>query len=282
MRLKEFLRLRRQQDAVKIIILYVIAIGVCCGFLIRDGLRYANAIRTKEEYKLTGSGTSLTESQVERVRTIDGVTNLSYDLTDSVTVYDQGKSASFEAELLSRDYIQDVYGIETESSMKTYYANDAAYNQIKQSLSQNLTPIQADEIQVRYISSVEESMDSNQSTGNSDNAGDSTRNKTRPSARVVRVDIGGNTPFVCAAGDPVTLRTSGSLRIQVARQDQSKKVLALAGNLSFSNDNTLEIYQAQSKLDQIFIRIKFELLLLIVCLVAAIALKKYAVRPLEK
>lgn len=279
MKIREFLRLRRQQDAVKIIILYVIAIGVCCGFLIRDGLRYAKITRMKEEFKLIGNDLVLTDSKVQRVREIDGVTAVSYDVSDSVTVTYQANTTSFEAELLSEAYMQEVYGITQEGSTTTYYANAAAYSQILQSLSQDIAPIQAEELTVTYISSVEQSQSANQPTGNGSDASQAGGSRT---ARIVQMDIGGDSPFICAVGDPVTLKTSGNLRIQIARQDQSQKVLTLAGNLSFSNDNALEIYQAQAKLDQLFIRVKFELLLMLVCLVAVVAMRKYAVRPLEK
>ncbi len=279
MKLKEFLRLRRQQDAVKIIILYVIAIAVCCGFLIQDGLRYAQITRTKEEFKLIGNDLVLTDSKVQRVREIEGVTAVSYDVSDSVTVTYQANTTSFEAELLSEAYMQEVYGITQEGSMMTYYANAAAYSQIIQNLSQDITPIQAEELTVTYTSSVEQSQSADQPTGNSSDASQAGGSRT---ARIVQVDIGGDSPFICAVGDPVTLKTSGNLRIQIARQDQSQKVLTLAGNLSFSNDNALEIYQAQAKLDQLFIRVKFELLLMLVCLVAVVTMRKYAVRPLEK
>ena len=279
MKIREFLRLRRQQDAVKIIILYVIAIGVCCGFLIRDGLRYAQITRTKEEFKLIGNDQVLTDSKVQRVREIEGVTAVSYDVSDSVTVTYQANTISFEAELLSEAYIQEVYGITQEGSTTTYYANTAAYKQICQSLSQNIAPIQTDELTVTYTSSTEQSQSANQPTDSGSDASQAGGSRT---ARIVQVDFGGNTPFICAVGDPVTLKTSGNLRIRIARQDQSQKVLTLAGNLSFSNDNALEIYQAQAKLDQLFIRVKFELLLMLVCLVAVVAMRKYAVRPLEK
>ena len=279
MKIREFLRLRRQQDAVKIIILYVIAIGVCCGFLIRDGLRYAQITRTKEEFKLIGNDQVLTDSKVQRVREIEGVTAVSYDVSDSVTVTYQANTISFEAELLSEAYIQEVYGITQEGSTTTYYANTAAYKQICQSLSQNIAPIQTDELTVTYTSSTEQSQSANQPTDSGSDASQAGGSRT---ARIVQVDIGGDTPFICAVGDPVTLKTSGNLRIRIARQDQSQKVLTLAGNLSFSNDNALEIYQAQAKLDQLFIRVKFELLLMLVCLVAVVAMRKYAVRPLEK
>lgn len=279
MKLKEFLRLRRQQDAVKIIILYIIAIAVCCGFLIRDGLRYAQITRTKEEFKLIGNDLVLTDSKVQRVREIEGVTAVSYDVSDSVTVTYQANTTSFEVELLSEAYMQEVYGITKEGSMMTYYANAAAYSQIIQSLSQDITPIQAEELTVTYTSSVEQSQSADQPTSND---GDTSQAGDSRTARIVQMDIGGDAPFICSVGDPVTLKTSGNLRIQIARQDQSQKVLTLAGNLSFSNDNALEIYQAQAKLDQLFIRVKFELLLMLVCLVAVVAMRKYAVRPLEK
>ena len=279
MKIREFLRLRRQQDAVKIIILYVIAIGVCCGFLIRDGLRYAQITRTKEEFKLIGNDQVLTDSKVQRVREIEGVTDVSYDVSDSVTVSYQANTTSFEAELLSEAYIQEVYGITQEGSTTTYYANTAAYKQICQSLSQNIAPIQTDELTVTYTSSTEQSQSANQPTDSGSDASQAGGSRT---ARIVQVDFGGNTPFICAGGDPVTLKTSGNLRIRIARQDQSQKVLTFAGNLSFSNDNALEIYQAQAKLDQLFTRIKFELLLMLVCLVAVVTMRKYAVRPLEK
>lgn len=279
MKIREFLRLRRQQDAVKIIILYVIAIGVCCGFLIRDGLRYAQITRTKEEFKLIGNDQVLTDSKVQRVREIEGVTDVSYDVSDSVTVSYQANMTSFEAELLSEAYIQEVYGITQEGSTTTYYANTAAYKQICQSLSQNIAPIQTDELTVTYTSSTEQSQSANQPTDSGSDASQAGGSRT---ARIVQVDFGGNTPFICAVGDPVTLKTSGNLRIRIARQDQSQKVLTFAGNLSFSNDNALEIYQAQAKLDQLFTRIKFELLLMLVCLVAVVTMRKYAVRPLEK
>lgn len=271
MKIREFLRLRRQQDAVKIIILYVIAIGVCCGFLIRDGLRYAQITRTKEEFKLIGNDQVLTDSKVQRVREIEGVTDVSYDVSDSVTVSYQANTTSFEAELLSEAYIQEVYGITQEGSTTTYYANTAAYKQICQSLSQNIAPIQTDELTVTYTSSTEQSQSANQPTDSGSDASQAGGSRT---ARIVQMDIGGDSPFICAVGDPVTLKTSGNLRIQIARQDQSQKVLILAGNLSFSNDNALEIYQAQAKLDQLFTRIKFELLLMLVCLVAVVTMRK--------
>ena len=279
MKIREFLRLRRQQDAVKIIILYVIAIGVCCGFLIRDGLRYAQITRTKEEFKLIGNAQVLTDSKVQRVREIEGVTDVSYDVSDSVTVSYQANTTSFEAELLSEAYIQEVYGITQEGSTTTYYANTAAYKQICQSLSQDIAPIQTEELTVTYTSSTEQSQNTNQPTDSGNDASQAGGDRT---ARIVQVDIGGNTPFICAVGDPITLKASGNLRIRIARQDQSQKVLTLAGNLSFSNDNAMEIYQAQAKLDQLFIRVKFELLLMLVCLVAVVTMSKYAVRPLEK
>lgn len=279
MKIREFLRLRRQQDAVKIIILYVIAIGVCCGFLIRDGLRYAQITRTKEEFKLIGNDQVLTDSKVQRVREIEGVTDVSYDVSDSVTVSYQANTTSFEAELLSEAYIQEVYGITQEGSTTTYYANTAAYKQICQSLSQDIAPIQTDEFTVTYTSSTEQSQNANQPTDSGSDASQAGDSRT---AWIVQADIGGDTPFICAIGDPVTLKASGNLRIRIARQDQSQKVLTLAGNLSFSNDNALEIYQAQAKLDQLFTRIKFELLLMLVCLVAVVTMRKYAVRPLEK
>ena len=279
MKIREFLRLRRQQDAVKIIILYVIAIGVCCGFLIRDGLRYAQITRTKEEFKLIGNDQVLTDSKVQRVREIEGVTDVSYDVSDSVTVSYQANTTSFEAELLSEAYIQEVYGITQEGSTTTYYANTAAYKQICQSLSQDIAPIQTEELTVTYTSSTEQSQNTNQPTDRGNDASQAGGDRT---ARIVQVDIGGNTPFICAVGDPITLKASGNLRIRIARQDQSQKVLTLAGNLSFSNDNAMEIYQAQAKLDQLFIRVKFELLLMLVCLVAVVTMSKYAVRPLEK
>jgi hypothetical protein len=132
---------------------------------------------------------------------------------------------------------------------------------------------------VTYTSSTEQSQSANQPTDSGTDASQAGDSRT---ARIVQMDIGGDSPFICAVGDPVTLKTSGNLRIQIARQDQSQKVLTLAGNLSFSNDNALEIYQAQAKLDQLFIRVKFELLLMLVCLVAVVTMRKYAVRPLEK
>ena len=221
----------------------------------------------------------LTDSKVQRVREIEGVTDVSYDVSDSVTVSYQANTTSFEAELLSEAYIQEVYGITQEGSTTTYYANTAAYKQICQSLSQNIAPIQTDELTVTYTSSTEQSQSANQPTDSGSDASQAGGSRT---ARIVQVDIGGNTPFICAVGDPVTLKTSGNLRIRIARQDQSQKVLTLAGNLSFSNDNALEIYQAQAKLDQLFIRVKFELLLMLVCLVAVVTMSKYAVRPLEK
>lgn len=279
MKIREFLRLRRQQDAVKIIILYVIAIGVCCGFLIRDGLRYAQITRTKEEFKLIGNDQVLTDSKVQRVREIEGVTDVSYDVSDSVTVSYQANTTSFEAELLSEAYIQEVYGITQEGSTTTYYANTAAYKQICQSLSQDIAPIQTEELTVTYTSSTEQSQNTNQPIDSGNDASQAGGSRT---ARIIRTDIGGDAPFICAVGDPVTLKKTGNLRIQIARQNQSQRVLTLASNLSFSNDNTLEIYQTQSELDRIFIQMKFELLLIITCLIAAISLRRYAVRPLKR
>ena len=104
------------------------------------------------------------------MREIEGVTDVSYDVSDSVTVSYQANTTSFEAELLSEAYIQEVYGITQEDSTMTYYANNAAYKQICQSLSQDIAPIQTEELTVTYTSSTEQSQNANQPTDSGNDA----------------------------------------------------------------------------------------------------------------
>lgn len=127
MRIHDFWKLRKQNDAVKIWCVFV-CIAVFC--LVRAGYygwESYQKVNRPIEYQVMGAADGTGQSKWVGISNLLAVSD---GLTDEMSIRYQGKEISVSYQALSKDYMQTVYGITCEDGEKCFYLNEAAYQQL--------------------------------------------------------------------------------------------------------------------------------------------------------
>lgn len=125
-----FLKKRRQSDRVKIMLLFfLVGIGFLGDFIYR-GMEVYQTVNSPVEYVLTNASGKVTDAQIARIRDLDNIKAVSRQQETVVSLKNEAKSVSFTCVGLSADYLESVYGIQEAGSMKTFYLNQAAWEQV--------------------------------------------------------------------------------------------------------------------------------------------------------
>lgn len=160
-RWKRFLQQRRQNDAVKLALVFLLAGIICMGGVWYNGMKLHEMISARAEYVLTVPGAAgasdisvkltrlqeLAESgESDEVKSSD-ILAVSLQQHKSVTVKYQGQEVPLSYMELSEEYLDKVYGLRREGSMRTFYLNQKAWNAFGGSKSELLLSCLADDTQ---------------------------------------------------------------------------------------------------------------------------------------
>lgn len=135
MKISEFLRLRKQNDTVKLICILALTGTACLISAIChlwDIYRYVNL---PGEYVLTGE-TTVTQKRVNELMQMKDVQNVSRAMEIPITIKYRGTEIVVTCTVLSQEYIEDAYGMKLLGSTKRFYMNEAAFNAFCQDLSE--------------------------------------------------------------------------------------------------------------------------------------------------
>lgn len=160
-RWKKFLQRRRQNDAVKLALVFLLAGIVCMGGVWYNGMKLYEMLSVHTEYVLTvpgAAGTSDIRIKLTRLLELSesgefGAWNRSDILAvslqqyKSVTAMYRGQEVPISYMELSEEYLDKVYGIRREGSMRTFYLNQKAWNTFGGSKSELLLSCLADDTQ---------------------------------------------------------------------------------------------------------------------------------------
>lgn len=128
--IKNFLRKRKQSDAVKLITLFVLGGIVMLGMTMQRSMALYRLIKNRVEYVFTSvSPGGVTEAQIQYIRGLDYVQAVSREYQGEVMLRYGGSEVALPCRMVSEEYMENVYEI-SRSGMQTFYVNHAAYEEL--------------------------------------------------------------------------------------------------------------------------------------------------------
>lgn len=278
-RIKDLIRLRKQNDAVKIMLLFLLA-GIISAFSI---LYYAweiyHFVNTPAEYVLS-SNQIISGKQVQTLLQMKGVVRVSRQLDTSLTIKYRGKEAVINAVLLSQDYIEKMYDTTLPSGAKRIFLGPGSFENLQQEWSEDgegdvgIGSRQAERsegMDVRYAM-MEMLPDQKEETAEDI--------LTDQPARLIvtKPENQEGEGLVCLAGTEGQLLTEANgLRIQFSSHDLDGLQVDRLEKLGYQIGNEERVMEQQLEMKMKLLHIRYGLLILGGCLVAVFAIRKWGV-----
>lgn len=136
MKIHEFFRLRKQNDVVKLICILALTGAACIANAVYHAGEMYGYVKLPAEYVLTGEDV-IPQKHVNELVQMEDMAEVSRELELPVTVRYKGKEAVLTCRVLSTEYLEGAYGIEISGGTKRYYMNEAAFTELRQSLSED-------------------------------------------------------------------------------------------------------------------------------------------------
>lgn len=275
-RWKKFWRLRKQEDAVKLMLLFFAAGTAFLGNAVYNGVELYRQMQSPAEYVLRSNAqVGAADSQLNALREIKHVTAVSHQKEIPVTARKNGQETAFTCTELSGEYMEKVYGIRQSGAAKTFYMNQKAYSQMKQELgsadsadshaqsahgekNSSGKSKEAEEMQIRYLVD-EESLDEEAAA------------KER-TAKVVLVQRGvpQEEPYVFAKAAIQSIEPQ--IRVCVGQQELEGGTVQRLEAAGFAVEQTQIVQEAEYKQELKLVRIGYALMAGLLCLVCVWAL----------
>lgn len=136
--LRRLLKLRKQNDRIKIQWLLCIFAIFFIGSSAYQGIQFYQLIHTPKEYELElptqRTGTVLDVTSLQEIEDVEAVTE---EIEGTVTFQAHSNTVSIRSISVSKTYLEDAYGWKEDTGMTVMYVNQAAYMEIQTLLSSN-------------------------------------------------------------------------------------------------------------------------------------------------
>lgn len=257
-RWREFLKIRKQNDRVKMELFFFLAGVLFIGISIYQGINFYIEMKDEAEYVLSCDDPRiLTDSKIAEIEGKDYVTAVGRQMESSVELSCPWGKESFTCVKLPEKYLKKAYGISGTGSMKIFYLNQAAYGQIVQSAGNS------------------GNKDEDISDWRLDYVLDGTKTGT---ARLVLITEGvsDDEPYVFCQGDSVELADkSVMIRVKVTGEDFDEAAVKQLKNIGFEfvNKEEMQIHDLNQNMG--LVRIKYGILTAFLCFFSAACLQKY-------
>ncbi|MDE6435386.1 MAG: hypothetical protein K2L07_14290 [Lachnospiraceae bacterium] len=136
MKIREFLRLRKLNDTVKIMCIFALA---GAGFFINvlyNAEKLYHDMQSPVEYQLV-RGNTVTNAQLSELAQIEDVAAASRSLDVPITIRYRNQEATMICTMLSKSYMETAYGILISGSEKKFYVNETAFEEIQAGFLRN-------------------------------------------------------------------------------------------------------------------------------------------------
>lgn len=261
-RLEKFLKLRKQNDSVKIIVFFaVIGMGVLLSFFRETAGLYKN-IHQPAEYVLTSQSPKPLTGYIDEIRRMDGVKCVSFQQEGSVKLIAGEKETVFNCFVLSQEYLKKAYDIDENSAMRIIYMNMAAMEQMKKDMGISEETFNIETYRPEYELSV--------------------KGKETGIARldVIDMNVSEEQPFVVCTGNTLELSDAPTaLRVQLDKQDldSSQIRLFLRMGLTIVNENEVKMVSTEREIQ--FVELQYKIIIAGLCFLFVVCLMKYGKRP---
>lgn len=269
-KIKYFLRLRKQNDTVKLMIILVLAGMVSAGSVLYHVGMICRYVTTPVEYELTANQIVSAE-RIRALLQMKGVTAVSRQLNTPVTIRYQGAEAEIQAVVLSQEYVEEMYDRTLPSGAGRIFMNEAAFSNLQQEWIENrdgITEVESQkqgdgvaEWDVHYCITA---------TMPDEIAGeDGTEMADRPARIIVTKNMAEREePFVCLADtDQRLIREACSLRIQYRNHDLDGLHVSQLTKLGYVIENEDMILGEEYEIKIKLLHIQYGLVICVICLV---------------
>lgn len=277
-KIKYLMRLRKQNDTVKILVLFVIvALVSVVSILYHAGLIYHYA-NTPVEYVLSADRVISIE-QINTVLQMEGVTGVSRQMDIPITLRYQGAETEVQAVLLSQEYVEEMYDVKVPSGSQRIFMDERTFSGIKVEWQENgggtseiESHRQADGrevVDIRYR--IAETMVADDAVSN-----DEADQPDRPAQIIFAGSkVQGEETFVCLADtENRLLREACSLQVQYGGHDLDGLHVEQLTKLGYVIENEKMILGEEYEIKTILLHIRYGLVICVICLAGVLVLGK--------
>lgn len=271
MKIREFLRVRKQNDTVKIMCIFVLAAaGFFVNVLCNAGKLY-HSVQSHVEYQLI-RGSVVTNVHISDLQQVEDVAAVSRSLDLPVTIKYQNQESMMTCTMLSRSYIETVYGIQTSGSEKRYYMNETAFEEIQAVFQENNVSFEKGDIteygteyKIQYLE------------GENGTEEDNMQQKPFRSARliVLKEKAEQAVPVICTVEEGTKLpNEADSVRVLFAGHDLDGLRLSNLKKMGYEVQNEQVLAMEEYEMKISLYHIQYGILICAVCMVALYYMKK--------
>lgn len=274
---KKFWKLRKQNDVIKVMLFFFAAGTAFCANAIYNGILLYQEAQSPAEYIITGefSG-NIQDTKWKKIRELEDVAAISRQTDNSITMQYQGSETTFTCTVLSKEYLEAVYGIKESGAATIFYVNQIAFDQLKQDMSNP----QAFEQAVKNNSLLVNYTAENQPLAGTDSlGGDTTAIPVRRTAKIVLMENSiSDSPYVCYSGNGSALAESTALRVCFRRQNADNENAQKLQMLGFTIETADLVQETEYTIEIQIVRIGHSIIAALICLACTAALWKYGCR----
>ena len=243
-RIQRLLRLRKQDDCIKLALLLLLAAGWLAFTACIQGAAYARLLARPAEYVLESSFSgAVLDSNLKRIQELEAVVGISRQREFTLT---RGEKVLKVTEL-ERQYLTDCYGIELSAMGRSYWLNQAAFGSFLG--SEAVSPAR-----VTY----------------------KTEEKTESGDFFLLADFGGEDACGVTPGSTMTLGSAATFRVMLKHADPSGADVRRLGELGFTllDQQAAERRNGEARL--ILTKLSYASIAAFFALAAALTLLKYS------
>lgn len=270
MKIREFLRLRKQNDTVKLMCFFVLAgAGFFVNVLYHAG-KLCHSVQSPVEYQLI-RGSTVTNEHIRELAQAEDVVAVSRSLDIPVTVKYQGQETMMTCTMLSRAYMEKVYGIMVSGGEKRYYMNQAAFGEIQTGFMENNVSLEkgditeyGEEYKIQYLEeeagTEEESMQ---------------QTVFHPARLIVlKEKTEQETALICTVEESTRLNKADSVRVLFSGHDLENMRLENLTKMGYEIQNEQMLDEEEYEMKIRLFHIRYGILICAVCFVTLHYMKK--------
>ena len=290
-KIRNLMKLRRQSDTMKIICILALA-GICfLGSFIYHLAGIYSYVNSPVEYVLSGDRT-VSEKKINELMQMESGMVVSRQKNISVTVMYKGLTTTVDCLVISKEYAENILGINTIDGTKRFYMDDETFSEWKRELEESgetgegihvEDAVQKNggmELDIKYMPDEEEIASPQDDGGASLSDGSSMTVLASPKYKTGKISVikGGNIKekMVFTIGETKDLqKNANSLRVRFQKHDLDGLHVEKIGKMGYSFENQDTVIKDEYELKLKLIYMKYNLLCFVICLLSVCVMTHY-------
>lgn len=262
MKFREFVKLRKQNDMVKIALVFLL-IGM--GFFVAtvwNGIQFMQSTNERTEYILGKPG-GITKEDIAKLSDIEYAGSVSRTFEQAINVKYKNKVSGITCRVVTKDYMEDLLDVTCSSSTKTFYLNQTAFAMLNQELSFYEEYGAFDE-KGMYVVEEGTVMSLRYASGEEENA-------TYKTAKflLVKDAVHSDEPAIWTYADDIDLsRKAASVRILLNQKQIDGTFRTGLMNMGFSVENEIKLLQWESEREMEMLEMEYGMVIALLCLIS--------------